>query len=198
MELGLILALLFMIFAFTAFKRFEAPRHTKQVKMPTFDAIEIPKTIQQQQTKPPSRPSIPIPSESEEIPEDATIEITELDFGALPAPPEPPEDDDSEIPMFWAFEKAPTIIGGYAALARKLEYPEMARRAGIGGIVIVKALIGLKGEIIKTEILKSLGNNGCDEAAVKAIRAVKWTPAYQRDKPVKVWFAIRILFKLNE
>jgi protein TonB len=78
-----------------------------------------------------------------------------------------------------------------------LVYPEIARKAGVEGTVQVRVLISPKGEIIKIELIKSLGNNGCDEAAIKAIKSVKWNPAYQRDQPVQVWLSVSVRFKLK-
>jgi len=51
--------------------------------------------------------------------------------------------------------------------------------------------------VIKVIVIKSLGNNGCDEAAINAIKSVKWKPAKQRDKPVKVSVGIPVVFKLK-
>ena len=58
-------------------------------------------------------------------------------------------------------------------------------------------VIDENGRVVDTKILKSLGNNGCDEAAVAAIKSVKWKPAKQRDKPVKVWVGIPVVFMLK-
>ena len=63
--------------------------------------------------------------------------------------------------------------------------------------MIVHVLVDEHGNVVATKILKSLGNNGCDEAAVAAIKSVKWKPAMQRDRPVKVWVAIPVIFKLK-
>ena len=54
------------------------------------------------------------------------------------------------------------------------------------------------GKIVDTKVLKSLGDNGCDEAAIAAIKAVQWIPAKQKDQPVKVWVGIPVVFKLKE
>ncbi|RKY75468.1 energy transducer TonB, partial [candidate division KSB1 bacterium] len=54
------------------------------------------------------------------------------------------------------------------------------------------------GNIVETKVASSLGDkNGCDEAAVNAVKAVKWKPAIARNKPVKVWVAIPIQFTLR-
>jgi len=84
------------------------------------------------------------------------------------------------------------------AIQQNLVYPEIARKAGIEGVVTVYAQIGVNGEVVKTKILKSLGeNNGCDEAAVAAIKAVKWQPGKAKDQPVSVWVSIPVKFKIQ-
>ena len=98
---------------------------------------------------------------------------------------------------FFPYDSPPEILGGSARLAQYLEYPELARKAGVEGRVVVNVLVSSTGEVLDTEVIKSLGDNGCDEAAIKAIKSVKWRPAYQRDKPVKVWIAITVTFHLK-
>jgi len=111
--------------------------------------------------------------------------------------PKPPVQDDK--PMFVPYDKAPQPIGGFAAVQKNLNYPEISRRAGIQGMVIVQVLVDSTGEVTDTKIAKSLGtDNGCDEAAVEAIKKTKWEPAYRRDKAVKVWVSIPVQFKLKE
>jgi len=62
---------------------------------------------------------------------------------------------------------------------------------------VVKVLIDKNGNVADTEVIKSLGrDNGCDEAAINALKAVKWQPAKQKGKPVKVWVSIPVVFKL--
>ena len=53
------------------------------------------------------------------------------------------------------------------------------------------------GAVTQYQIMKSLGNNGCDEAAMAAIKAAQWQPAKSGDKPVKVWVSISIKFALK-
>jgi protein TonB len=78
-----------------------------------------------------------------------------------------------------------------------LKYPEIARKAGIEGTVYVEAVIDEKGNVVQTAIMKSLGHSGCDEAAIAAIRSVKWKPAKQRDRAVKVRISIPVKFRLK-
>ncbi len=198
MELGLIITLFLLIVIFQGWKKFESEVKKQDRVVITIDVQEIPQTEQDKKPPAPTRPAIPIESESEDIDEDETIETTEIDLTELPPPPAPPDEDvDDEANIFVAFDEAPEPIGGFAAIQRNLVYPEIARKAGVEGRVYVNCLVDEKGNVIKTTILKSLGNNGCDEAAVAAIKAAKWKPAKQRDKPVKVWISIPVVFKLK-
>ena len=196
-EVGLVAALALLLVMFQASKRADRAEVADQKVELKIEVEEIPQTEQAKRPPAPSRPSIPIESEDEEIPEDATIEMTDINLDELPPPPPPPEEEEGDTPVFVAYDEAPAPIGGFAAIQSKLVYPEIARKAGVEGRVYVNVLIDEKGNVVDTQILKSLGNNGCDEAAVAAIRAVKWKPAKQRDKPVKVWVGIPVVFKLK-
>ncbi|MFQ5602682.1 MAG: TonB family protein [bacterium] len=140
-------------------------------------------------------PSSPSHKKEEAIPKDLKIVAPDPELSDIPPPPPPPEEVD-EI-HFIAFDEPPSPIGGFRAIQRALKYPEIARIAGIEGRVIVMVLVSETGEVVKTEIQKSLGHSGCDNAAVNAIKSVKWKPALQKDKPVKVWVAIPVIFKLK-
>ena len=198
MELATVLALLLMILVFSGFKRFDAPITVHWKESKPIDVVPVPRTSQSLHTRAPERPAVPIASEDAELPADATIATSEFhyDMSTVLPPPEFNQEQVTDGP-FVPYDEPPKIIGGYAELARKLVYPELARKAGISGIVVVNVLIGRDGQILATKVIKSLGNNGCDEAAVRAIMSVKWTPAYQRDKPVRVWVGISIAFILK-
>lgn len=195
-EFTLALSLIFCIIMFQAFKKFEAKGAIKDIEIQKIEAEEIPQTKQEKLPPPPSRPAIPIESESEDIPDDVTIEETDIDFDEVPPPPPPPPDDGDAI-IFVPYDEAPAPIGGFAAIQRKLDYPEIARKAGIEGTVIIYAQVSDKGSVLRTKVVKPLGNSGCNEAAIKAIKAVKWKPAKQRDKPVTVWVSVPVKFKLK-
>ncbi len=98
---------------------------------------------------------------------------------------------------FTAFDTAPQPIGGFAAVQKNLVYPEAARKAGVEGRVFIQAVIDAKGQVINTTVTQSLGDTGCDEAAIHAIKSVKWGPALQSGKPVKASVSIPVVFKLR-
>lgn len=93
-------------------------------------------------------------------------------------------------------EEMPTPVGGISAIASKVVYPEIAKRAGIEGRVFVKALIDTNGNVIETEVIKGLGA-GIDESAQNAVKASKFTPGKIDGKPVKVQVTVPLLFKLQ-
>ena len=77
------------------------------------------------------------------------------------------------------------------------EYPATVRDAGIEGSAVVEALLDLDGSVMDARMLKSSGNQMLDAAAVEAALKAKFTPAMQRDKPVRVWVSIPYRFTLK-
>lgn len=102
--------------------------------------------------------------------------------------------DETDIPVvpFWKVEIKPQPINIPVPT-----YPDMARSAGIEGQSVVEALVGTDGTVSDARILKSSGNSSLDAAAVDAAMRSKFTPAKQRDKPVRVWVSIPFRFTLN-
>lgn len=95
-------------------------------------------------------------------------------------------------------DQMPEPIGGIMAIASKIRYPEIAKRAGIEGKVLVSAYIDEKGNVIHTAIIKGIGQNcGIDEAAMEAINQVKFKPAVSANVPVKSKVIIPVMFKLQ-
>lgn len=92
-------------------------------------------------------------------------------------------------------EKMPQPEGGLPAIYAKIEYPEIAQKAGIQGKVYVLAFVDENGNVNDVKVLKGIGG-GCDEAASSAIKATKFTPGTNKGKPVKVKLSLVINFKL--
>lgn len=185
------------------FPRFK-PSEARQVEVRIeIQTTEVP-IIQQQMeaAKPPSRPSIPIESENEDLSEDITIDPT-TDFSSYQAweapPPPPPEEQQSEGPRvrFIPYDEPPEPLGGFAEIQRNIVYPEIAQEAGIEGTVIVQAYVNEFGKVTECVILKGVPNTGLDEAAIAAIMKTKFKPAKQRDRNVGVYISIPVIFKLK-
>ena len=83
-------------------------------------------------------------------------------------------------------------------LQRRVEYPEMARRAGVEGRVSIKVLIGKDGRPKPGRtIVEETASELLNPAAVKAIMAQVFPPATQNGQPVEVWVVIPIVFRLR-
>ncbi len=186
----------FVVVMFYSFPRFMSEQRLVDQTIETVvETIDIPPTQQFEAPPPPSRPSIPVESEDEDIAEDITIEETELESFEWDAPPPPPAEGPTI--RFIPYDEPPVPIGGYSAIQRNVHYPEIAQEAGIEGTVIVQAFVDRKGRVQETIILKGIPNTGLDEAAAKAIERTRFRPAKQRDRPVGVWISIPVNFRLK-
>jgi protein TonB len=189
-ELGLIIALVLITVLFYAFKDFQ-PAHSLDKKIDIkIDVQDIQQTQQFEKPPAPSKPAIPIESEDEDIPDDLTIEETEIDFSESIEDLGPPPMEEEPIVPFFALSDKPTVIK-----QSRPDYPELARKAGIEGRVTVKVLINTKGDVEKVELVK--GHPMLNDAAMEAAKKWKFTPGKQRDRFVKVWMNIPIDFKLK-
>ncbi|MBC8214423.1 MAG: energy transducer TonB [Candidatus Marinimicrobia bacterium] len=159
------------------------------IEIETFD---IPQTQQFKLPEPPARPSVPVASEDEFLDEDITIEETEFDqFEEWDAPP-PPASSGPQV-VFIPFEEPPRPKTPIRPV-----YPDIAREAGIEGVVYVQAFIDKNGNVTQVVVAKGIPNTGLDEAAVDAVKRTRWKPALQRDKKIGVWYSIPIRFTLTE
>ena len=94
----------------------------------------------------------------------------------------------------------PEFPGGIAALHaylyENIEYPRMAREAGISGIVYLSFVVGTDGKLSDISVLRGVGG-GCTEEAIRVVKAMPaWKPGIQRSKAVKVKMTLPISFKL--
>lgn len=79
----------------------------------------------------------------------------------------------------------------------KPEYPDLARRAGIEGVVWVRILVDKQGHAKKALIIKS-DTEIFNEAALQAALQWVFTPALMNSGPVMVWVAVPFRFQLNK
>ncbi|MDR3627915.1 MAG: energy transducer TonB [Ignavibacteriaceae bacterium] len=76
------------------------------------------------------------------------------------------------------------------------QYPELAKRAGIEGTVVVKVLIGKDGKPVKAVAVKFDSEIFVQPSLDAAMKFV-FTPAIQHKAPVMVWTTIPFKFRLN-
>jgi len=179
-----------VILNFLVFPRFGNSLEFDDVEQIIIENIDIPQTQQIDNTPPPARPSIPVPSDDEDIAEDLTLDELDFDdFSNLDAPPPPPSGPKV---VFIPYDDPPVAMSPIRPL-----YPEIAQEAGIEGVVVDQAFIDEKGRVKETLILKGVPNTGLDEAAMAAIRKTRFRPAKQRERAVGVWISIPVNFKLK-
>ncbi|NIR47191.1 TonB family protein [candidate division KSB1 bacterium] len=179
-ELSVIISLLLTITLFLIRPEVNITPPKLNPRKAQFRIQEVPQTMQK---RPPPRPSVPVETENAVDPD-------------LPVEPEQDIDDGY---VFVPYDSPPAPVGGYSSIRRNLIYPQKALDAGIEGTVVIAVLIDKNGNAIKTEILKDSGKDvGFEQAAQKAVTAVKWHPAMQREHRVKIWLTIPIRFILKQ
>ncbi len=116
----------------------------------------------------------------------------------IPPPPAPAEEveEEPEAEIFFVVEEMPELIGGLRELQQKINYPQMAKMAGVEGRVTVQFVVNEEGSVTDAVVLKGIGA-GCDEEALRAVLSSKFKPGKQRGKPVKVKMSLPVTFKLR-
>ena len=82
------------------------------------------------------------------------------------------------------------------AILSKIEYPKMAMKQGIEGVVYLELFIDEAGNIRKVNVLKDPGY-GFAEAALAALDGIICKPALMNEEPVAVRFRYPIRFMLS-
>lgn len=179
------------------------------IVMPEQESVEleeIQQTQQQELPPPPPRPPMPIEVpddvvlEEDYIALDATLDLTEP-AAAIPAPPPPPREERVEVSeepeIFIVVEEMPEMIGGTARLMELVRYPELARQAGLEGLVVVQVIVEPDGSVSNPNVIRSAGEL-LDRAAVDAVRQLRFKPGRQRGQAVRVSYAVPVRFRLRD
>jgi len=115
-----------------------------------------------------------------------------------PRPPSPTsgEGNAAEEDFFVVVEEMPELIGGLASIQRNMDYPEMARRAGIEGRVYIQFIVNENGDVEEPRVIRGIGG-GADEAALEAVKQARFKPGVQRGQPVRVLYSLPVVFRLQ-
>ncbi len=108
---------------------------------------------------------------------------------------------NKQTEIFSIVENQPEFPGGiskmYKYLGENIKYPSAAQRANVSGRVFMKFIVEKDGSISNTEVLKGIGF-GCDEESMRVLKSMpKWNPGMQNGKPVRVYYQMPIVYKLN-
>ena len=102
----------------------------------------------------------------------------------------PPSDDLPQFGEYVYVEELPEAITKVTP-----DYPDIAREAGVDGVVLVQALVGKDGKVKDVRVVKPIPM--LNDAAIAAIKQWVFKPALSNNKPVAVWVAVPVRFKLQ-
>jgi TonB family protein len=119
-----------------------------------------------------------------------------------PPPPPPPVADNSSDTVFTVVDEFPLFPGGEAALIKfiseNVQYPELAKKNGTQGKVIIRFAVEKDGSIDRISVLKGVD----PELDKEAIRVVSTMPSFEKPgvkdgKAVPVWYMVPINYTLK-
>ncbi len=195
MEKTVGVALLFFIVLFLSVRHMEVKAYTPKTETVT-QVEEINLEAQIEEPPPPqTKPRVPkqieeaaTPAEEEEAAAEDTVDIGPTTFNEAELPPPPQEDSIYEFALV---QQKPQLIKRVLP-----EYPELARKAGLEGKVIVEFIVGKDGRVKSARVLKS-DNEIFNQAALNAVKQYVFKPAMQNDRPVSVRVIQPIVFSLE-
>jgi protein TonB len=137
---------------------------------------------------------IPVPVPDTEVDPAQTIatqaELSQV-IAADPGAGDIKVEDEGPPPDFVPYEKEPQIIKSTKPL-----YPELAKRAGVEGTVVLKLWVDKEGKVRKAVVLRSDATL-FEQPAIDAAMQFVFTPAMQHSGPVSVWVSIPFRFYLK-
>jgi protein TonB len=77
------------------------------------------------------------------------------------------------------------------------EYPRMARRRGLEGVVTIEAKIDRNGRVEELRIFAGSGHTILDKAALKAVRAWQFSPGTVGGRTQSMWVKVPVRFELR-
>lgn len=107
----------------------------------------------------------------------------------------------TDSPVYQVVEEMPEFPGGIGAclefLAKNVQYPAEAMKAGKQGKVIVQFVVEKDGSVSNPQVVRSVDPDLDAEAIRVTSTMPKWKPGYQKGEPVAVKFTIPVAFKLS-
>lgn len=110
------------------------------------------------------------------------------------------ENNETQPVHQWA-EVMPAYPGGdeglYSFFSGEINYPDIAKKAGIEGRVILSFIVEKDGSVSNAKIARGIGG-GCEEEALRVLQLCrKWHPGRQNGIPVRVTMMVPVIFNLN-
>lgn len=211
-EIGLVLALLFVLAAFEWSSTEKQDSGLAQDTRAVIEEEDVPIT-QEDNTPPPEAVKEPIITEELQIVDDdvkVTTEFISTDDNTakveikpyIEAKPQEEESDEEEIIPFTIIEEKPSFNGKDANeftkwVYSKIVYPEVAKENGVQGRVTLSFMIDTDGSVKNVKVLRGV-DSSIDAEAVRVVKSSpKWKPGKQRNKNVKCSYTFPIVFQLR-
>ena len=135
-------------------------------------------------TEGPEGANLPQPTLTEETEFRARAVPTSDGAGAETADPDPDQ-------VYFAWDVPPRLIDGPHPA-----YPDIARRAGVDGTVVLHITLGLDGRVEQAQVVRSTTLGVFDEAAREAVLKWRYEPARIDGRPVRAVFRQTIRFTM--
>ena len=158
---------------------------------PREDYFEITDTMQIIDIAAPAESSVDIQKDFE-VSDEVTDKPVEENYDPRPLTEPTQSDFDTFLP-----ERLLSTLPRPVGMPIKPAYPAAARQQQIEGTVIILAFFDSTGTLRKYKIMRSLGY-GLDEAAIEAIKAQHFSPAYIDGKPVPARMYVQYSFILED
>lgn len=199
--------------------------HVKAKKVVNYSELSAPPPIDLEREEPKilkNPPKVktvkflqPVAKKDEEVPEEEVLptmdementQISDFEQDGINSIVVNPEEvieivPEEEEKVYGYVEKMPEFPGGgelalFKYLSKELEYPALAKDAGLEGIVIIGFVIEVDGTISNVRTLRSV-HSSLDQEAIRVIKKMPaWTPGVQNGRSVRVSFTVPIKFNL--
>lgn len=165
-----------------------------------------PTVAAQPQSTPKPQPKTPQPPRQiqptppvQDAPSELVQETPQPETPQTEAPPieTPVVAQESAAPPPSQRTEQPSVDASYLYNKRP-SYPDISRRLNEQGQVIVRVLVGTKGEVLRAELGKSSGFVRLDRTAVSAVRGWRFMPGKRDGQAEAMWFNVPVNFVLEQ
>jgi periplasmic protein TonB len=171
----------------------------KTSEQPVAKPIPVPPRPQPVAAPAPSPQPQPSPSKVSaptEVAQAAPVAPSAPSAPTTPTPPAPPA--PAPAPVVTAPSKTEVSIpASYSASNQKPTYPNMSKRLGEQGTVVLRVLVKADGSAGEVEVKSSSSYPRLDQAAVEAVKTWRFNSAKIDGKAIDEWYQVPIPFKLQ-
>ena len=201
LEAAAVISLLLIIALMMVFKKFSVDVEVRAVDAPPIQVEDIPITRTVKKVEVPRKPTILVDDPEVDPAEDVDIPVFDI-FDPNISPPPPPPPEEQEVVPFFKVERKPELIGGQQAIPNYIRknnlFPKTAADLGIPGVVIIDFIVDIDGTTKDVKVFQERPEKlGFGEAGIAVMKAMRFTPGMQRDRPVMVNMRQTINFTID-